>query len=242
VNASLDLDRPMSAPSGSKINLMEHRPTLVLIDLNVLSRDCIGRALGSFGGLELVGSFGTVAEWLYAPPVRSNLAVIVQRGERPTASELQRDIDRIRSADIGAPVILISDDEDPNTILRSLDFGVSGYIPSSVGLDVAFEAMRLVVAGGVFVPANSLLAYRQSVLREAKPPTPQKSPFTARQDAVVQLLRLGKSNKAIAAELNMRESTVKVHIRNVMKIMRAKNRTEIAVRTKYLDGVDEDDK
>ncbi|SHE99495.1 DNA-binding response regulator, NarL/FixJ family, contains REC and HTH domains [Kaistia soli DSM 19436] len=242
MNTSFDLNRPMSAVSGSKTTQMENRHTLVLVDLNVLSRDCIGRALSSFGGLELVGSFGTVSEWLGAQATKANLAVIVQRGERPSASELQRDIERLRGATIEAPIILISDDEDPNTILRSLDFGVSGYIPSSVGLDVAFEAMRLVVAGGVFVPANSLLAYRQSVQKENIPPAPQKSPFTARQDAVVQLLRLGKSNKAIAAELNMRESTVKVHIRNVMKIMRAKNRTEIAVRTKYLDRADGDDK
>lgn len=226
--------------SGSKTKAMEQRHALVLIDRNVLSRDCISRALGSLRVLDVVGSFGSVSEWLEAPPPKPDFAILVQRADRPSASELQRDIERLRVAEMPAPIILISDDEDPNAILHSLDFGVSGYIPSSVGLDVAFEAMRLVAAGGVFVPANSLLAYRKSVLKENKPRMPHKSPFTARQDAVVQLLRQGKSNKAIASELNMRESTVKVHIRNIMKIMRAKNRTEIAVRTRFVDGEDDD--
>jgi DNA-binding NarL/FixJ family response regulator len=50
--------------------------------------------------------------------------------------------------------------------------------------------------------------------------------FTARQAAVADRLRRGKPNKLIAYELNMCESTVKVHIRNIMKKLRASNRTE----------------
>jgi DNA-binding NarL/FixJ family response regulator len=42
-------------------------------------------------------------------------------------------------------------------------------------------------------------------------------------------LRQGKANKQIAYELNMREGTVKVHIRNIMRKLKAKNRTEVAI-------------
>jgi DNA-binding NarL/FixJ family response regulator len=52
--------------------------------------------------------------------------------------------------------------------------------------------------------------------------------FTARQAAVVEALRRGKANKIIAYELKMRESTVKVHVRNIMKKLHATNRTEVA--------------
>ena len=52
--------------------------------------------------------------------------------------------------------------------------------------------------------------------------------FTLRQAEVVQALRRGKANKIIAYELNLRESTVKVHIRNIMKKLKATNRTEVA--------------
>jgi DNA-binding NarL/FixJ family response regulator len=52
--------------------------------------------------------------------------------------------------------------------------------------------------------------------------------FTRRQVAVIDALRKGKANKIIAYELNMCESTVKVHVRNIMKKLNAKNRTEVA--------------
>ena len=52
--------------------------------------------------------------------------------------------------------------------------------------------------------------------------------FTARQAAVIDALRQGKPNKIIAYELKMRESTVKVHVRNIMKKLNATNRTQVA--------------
>jgi DNA-binding NarL/FixJ family response regulator len=52
--------------------------------------------------------------------------------------------------------------------------------------------------------------------------------FTERQTAVIQAIRIGKANKTIAYELNMCESTVKVHVRNIMKKLRATNRTQIS--------------
>jgi DNA-binding NarL/FixJ family response regulator len=55
--------------------------------------------------------------------------------------------------------------------------------------------------------------------------------FTPRQTAVVESLRRGKANKVIAFELNMCESTVKVHVRNVMRKLKARNRTEVAFLT-----------
>jgi len=60
--------------------------------------------------------------------------------------------------------------------------------------------------------------------------------FTSRQTAVIAALRQGKQNKIIAHELNMRESTVKVHVRNIMQKLKATNRTEVAYLTNQLDS------
>ena len=54
--------------------------------------------------------------------------------------------------------------------------------------------------------------------------------FTTREKSVITLLKLGTSNKIIAYELQMSESTVKVHIRNIMRKMKVKNRTEVVSR------------
>ena len=52
--------------------------------------------------------------------------------------------------------------------------------------------------------------------------------FTARQVAVVTAVCQGKANKIIAYDLKMRESTVKVHFRSIMKKLEATNHTEVA--------------
>ncbi len=108
--------------------------------------------------------------------------------------------------------------------------GARGYIPTSVTLNVALEAMRLVGAGGTFAPTSILLdASEPSAAMAAQYNVCKKTAFTARQLAVLVALRRGKANKQIAYELNMREGTVKVHVRHIMKKLRAKNRTEVAI-------------
>jgi DNA-binding NarL/FixJ family response regulator len=80
----------------------------------------------------------------------------------------------------------------------------------------------------MYVPIDSLNAARQ--MQDATRSTSlNHRALTDTQAAVVQAIRRGKSNKAIACELDMRESTVKVHVRNIMKKFEAKNRTEIAI-------------
>ena len=63
----------------------------------------------------------------------------------------------------------------------------------------------------------------------SQPPTPGL--VTARELVVIRAIQKGKSNKVIAYDLNMSESTVKVHIRNIMKKLNAKNRTDVAIKS-----------
>jgi DNA-binding NarL/FixJ family response regulator len=135
------------------------------------------------------------------------------------------------------PAVILSDNEDPDLIVRMLGKNVRGYVPTSLSIAVAIQAIELARAGGVYVPASSLIAAHR--VQEAPSTTVQKTNglFTARQAAVVEALRRGKANKIIAYELKMRESTVKVHVRNIMKKLHATNRTEVAyLASRLLNG------
>jgi DNA-binding NarL/FixJ family response regulator len=119
-------------------------------------------------------------------------------------------------------------------IVRMLGKNVRGYVPTSLAIAVVIQAIQLVRAGGVYVPASSLIA-AHSV--QASEPTTVPKPdsfFTAQQTAVVEALKRGKANKIIAYELSMRESTVKVHVRNIMKKLQATNRTEVAYKASLM--------
>ena len=84
----------------------------------------------------------------------------------------------------------------------------------------------------MFVPAGSLLSAARERMDEVPPIKGQAyGLFTERQAAVVEALRRGKANKLIAHELHMCESTVKVHVRKIMKKLKATNRTQVAFLT-----------
>jgi DNA-binding NarL/FixJ family response regulator len=142
-------------------------------------------------------------------------------------------ISRLRETSPNCRIVLLSNEEDLGNILCALRHGANGYISTSMSLDVAVEVLRLVRDGGTFVPAGSILSAQ---IPELDVEIQQVAPFqvdtrlTARQAAVLDVLRQGKSNKFIANELNLCESTVKIHVRNIMKKLHAKNRTEVALR------------
>jgi len=205
--------------------------TIVVIDQRVLIRDCLARCLRTANPNCIVLPFASVGDWLAAAHAHSAPAVIVLcvQDRKPVDALLDDELSLLARNGIDIPIVIISDAEDMNHVVAALEHGARGYIPTSVTLDVAVEAMRLVEAGGTFAPASTMISWK----RTEEAGTPQnghlKELFTARQAAVLAVLRQGKANKSIAHELNMREGTVKVHIRNIMKKLKAKNRTEVAI-------------
>jgi len=178
-----------------------------------------------------VSASGSVEEWRKAEGSQAPLAAILLNlgGQKITEGPGAEDIDRLTTQFPQVPLVILADCEDLEQIVKALECGARGYIPTSVGIDVCAEAISLAVAGGIFVPAGALLAMRRSVVADAGEGS-LSGMFTPRQAEVVMALRRGKANKTIARELNLRESTVKVHIRNIMRKLDATNRTEAAFR------------
>ncbi|WP_209599894.1 response regulator transcription factor [Sinorhizobium kostiense] len=201
---------------------------LVLLDSRALDRECLARTLINHGlGMDVV-AFGSIDEWREKKSVQSSVgAVLLNIGARKL-SEISVEISKLSSEFRPVPVVVLSDSDEIAQILRVLESGARGYIPTSVGVEVCIEAIGLAIAGGTFVPASSILAVRHLIETGKQEPAPLAGMFTLRQAEVVQALRKGKANKIIAYELNLRESTVKVHIRNIMKKLKATNRTEVA--------------
>lgn len=140
--------------------------------------------------------------------------------------------------------MVLAESEAGSDIISAIEAGAKGYVPASVGVDAIVEAALLTSTGGSFLPASAVAALRGTLAGSASPapaagevvrvgkttPVLVTEQFTSRQAAVADALRRGKANKIIAYELNMCESTVKVHIRTIMKKLRATNRTQAAFR------------
>ena len=204
-----------------------HSPLIVIIDAHLLSRECLARVLTHERGAK-VECYSSLEQWIAAGQrLNPSLVVLCQSGR--TKAEAISEVEHLTrlSPQIGdCPAVVLSDNEDPDIIVQMLGKNVRGYVPTSLSINVALHAIDLARAGGVFVPASSLVAAHRAPEATVAPKT--NGLFTARQAAVVEALRRGKANKIIAYELKMRESTVKVHVRNIMKKLHATNRTEVA--------------
>jgi len=222
-----------------------HTDSIIIIDSRTLDRECLARGLAANNAGIRVHSFGSIAEWRRASELhRPASAILFSLGARDSGDAgVQADIAELVAQFKDIPVIAIGDIDGLSHILKILEYGARSYIPTSVGLDVAIEAIRLARAGGTFVPASSLTAIHKHMVAETtSPQTTLSTLFTSRQAAVVDALRRGKANKIIAYELNLCESTVKVHIRNIMKKLKARNRTEVAFKINDLFSSATDDR
>jgi len=200
----------------------------LLVEGRSLIRDCFERCIRRASDLEVV-AVATVDDCLDRMKKGDvELAVLILDGAPDCERNLET-VKRLVQSASPVPVIVVSDGDDIARVRNVMKAGVRGYISTSMALDVAVEAIRLVRAGGQFVPAASILVEEvRSPASDAEHSDRLGRIFTARQAAVVDALRKGMANKVIAYELNMQESTVKVHVRNIMKKLKARNRTEVA--------------
>jgi DNA-binding NarL/FixJ family response regulator len=141
--------------------------------------------------------------------------------------QVTNDLDQLIQLNLSVPIIVLTASVDPANVVKALKSGAKGYIPANMPLDIALAAIRFVSAGGTFVPAAVMLE-DNSARDHVTTPSTSSTMFTERQAAVMEGLRKGKANKMIAYELNMCESTVKVHVRKIMRKLKATNRTEVA--------------
>lgn len=210
-----------------------HAAHILLVDSRTLSRDCLAKCLQLAYDAAQVDSFASIEDCLAAELGGTVLLVLYAiHHHRASEREIEQHLARLRQS-FAAPVVVLADGESADRILEALERGARGYIPSSVSLEVAVKATLLVWAGGTFVPASSLIGLPHA--GEGARAALGAGGFTPRQLAVLHRLRQGKANKIIAHELQMSESTVKVHVRNIMQKLKATNRTEVAFLTQNLN-------
>jgi DNA-binding NarL/FixJ family response regulator len=154
---------------------------------------------------------------------------------------------RLRTQAPALPVIVLSGSEDVDLMRSLIDLGVLGFIPKAYSPEVMLSAIRLVLAGGIYIPPL-LLANAQA--QGWQPDTPGarahdanrsidglRNLLTERQIDVMRLLSQGKPNKLIARDLGISEGTVKIHLAAIFRALNVRNRVEAVVASRTLQGL-----
>jgi len=203
---------------------------IVIIEKRTLIRDCLSRCLADEIRCPVVAFPDVKSLQELSPSYRPSLIIVSAIGASKEAEHVDEIIRELNQSGNRAPIAVLSDSDDIGRVTDSLGHGVHGHIPTGTTLDVAVKAMQLVLVGGVYVPASNFFTAPRSVAK-GDSGDEQKTGLTERQIAVLGAVRQGKPNKTIARELNISEDTVKIHLRNVMRKLGVKNRTEAAMKS-----------
>lgn len=142
----------------------------------------------------------------------------------------------VLAAELGLPAVVLCDSTGRSEVVEAIRLGVRGYIPADFSPAAAISAIKLVHAGEMFTPASAGRAWPPPSASGAtvpgrNEPWPEEhacsSVLTQRERAVLDLICIGRSNKLIARELDIEGSTVKVHVRNIMRKLDVTNRTQL---------------
>jgi DNA-binding NarL/FixJ family response regulator len=123
-------------------------------------------------------------------------------------------------------IIVVSASEDSRTIRTILATGVKGYIPKRSEVKVFNNALKLIIEGGSYVPPNLL---ENTPLNALSGRNIGIKTLTTRQSQVLDLIAQGKSNKQIAYDMGVSESTVKLHINALLRSLHVNNRTQAVI-------------
>ena len=222
-------------------------PNVVILDPLKLRRSCIAQMLKDWLGLEglsirSVARFGLRSKIELNPNCR---LVIINVGGRSVAdAEVAHNMEATLALFPEAPLVIVSDLDDPAEVFAAFRAGASGYVPNSLDPKIALRAFTFILGGGSYFPPSALLpTVEEAETKPADDPKPDGlgsvpeashgyrdgCELTARQQEVADLLKEGLPNKLIARHLGMTEATVKVHVRQIMRKLGVKNRTQVAL-------------
>jgi DNA-binding NarL/FixJ family response regulator len=125
------------------------------------------------------------------------------------------------------PVVVVSANDDPAVIRRCMEFGASGFIPKTLGIDALRQAVTRVLQGEIWTPPDVDLA-RQSDAETAAM-IARLATLTPQQVRVLMMLSGGLLNKQIAYELGVSEATVKAHVSAILQKLGVESRTQAVI-------------
>jgi len=154
------------------------------------------------------------------------------------------------------PVVVLSASDRTSDVIRAIDAGAMGFVPKRASNETLFEALHMVMSGGIYVPPMTMGSEPAakpegdtvpSVLRVVREHA-QDSDFqtntvplaelglTPRQTDVLALLLKGQPNKLIARELNVSVETVKDHVAAVLRALGVSSRTQAVLAVSQMSG------
>jgi DNA-binding NarL/FixJ family response regulator len=206
---------------------------LVIADDHPLFRDALRQAVGSVVTSAKIDEAGSFEELTALLDQDSDVDLVLLDLSMPGISGFSGLI-YLRAQFPAIPVVIVSASDDGGTIRQSLDFGASGFIPKRFGVDTLRDAIMKVLAGDVWVPADTDLS--SATDPELARLRDRLVTLTPQQVRVLMMLSEGLLNKQIAYELGVSEATIKAHVSAILQKLGVESRTQAVIAAAKIAG------
>ena len=125
------------------------------------------------------------------------------------------------------PVVVVSAHDAPAVIRRCMDFGASGFIPKTLGVEAMRAAIVQVLGGGLWTPPDVDLSGKPDA--DTAELIARLATLTPQQVRVLMMLSEGLLNKQIAYALSVSEATVKAHVSAILQKLGVESRTQAVI-------------
>jgi DNA-binding NarL/FixJ family response regulator len=208
---------------------------ILIVDDHPLFREGLKTLLTALEPAVRISDAGTVAQAIALAAVDAPDLILLDMN-LPGTSRLDA-LRQVKAAHEAASVVVVSADEDPVLIRSAVDEGAAGYIPKTSDASLTIQALRLVLANGIYLPRAALTGGGAHSSADAS--KAQGLPeFSGRQVAVLKCLLQGKANKVIARELDIAEGTVKAHLWAIYQALGVNSRAQAMYRVHELHMFD----
>ncbi len=202
------------------------RDAIIVVEKDNFLRDCLVLTAKVFAEADAsaFASLAGLVERAFDPDATVLLLSIISLDDSETASEFSMLLNMTPQL----KTLVLAQSDDPDRALAAFSHGSNGFVSTSAGLKNVIDALRFISVAETTVPAPCLLAAESATPGACE--NVSNYSITAAEYAVIQAIRAGESNSLIASQLNLPESAVETHVRNLLQKLRAKDRAEIAIK------------
>lgn len=211
--------------------MMSSSVRILIADDHPLVRRALATSLSSLADSVTIDEAGSLEQALERVGSGDGLDLVIFDLRMPGSSGLAG-LTQVRAAAPGVPIVILTSDENPRLALKALEQGASGFIPKTAAEPVLLAAIRLVLQGGVYIPAMIAEHAAQAAGGGRSDDatgggrTPRAT-LTGRQRDVLALVLEGMSNREIATRFSLSEATVKAHVTAILRAYGVASRAKL---------------
>lgn len=208
-------------------NIISEKSTILLIDDHPMLRSGVKQLISLEPSLLVIGEAGDGVTGIKIAEEQDPDLILLDLN-MPGMNGFET-LDELRKRELSGRIILFTVSNYGEDLVSALKRGADGYLLKDMEPEELIQALKE-AASGKMVVSPTLTAVLAESLRENRPQAENNLlTLTPRETDILDLIAQGLSNKMIARKLDIAESTVKVHVKHLLKKLNLKSRVEAAV-------------